>query len=808
MRTAFDQVRLALRSLRQQPRHGGFIIASFAIVVGATTAAYSAVDGLLLRPLPFPDAHELVFIGELGATESGPDASVTSRQILHRLENGADTLSGVATYSIWEATLTDEGAPTRLSGARVTWSYFETLGHPASIGRTFRPEEDVEGAPPVVVISHRLWRGRFGADEGIVGRVIDLNGAGHEVIGVMPASFESPDQYTFSSAIRARPDIWRTFRSPVSPNTRARSVRGIARVAEGSTLQEVFSELAVFHENLRSESSEWPDGRRVVVLPLKAQFTAALRPALLLLLGAAAFLLMAGCVNVMSLVLARGIDREGELRVRRALGAARGTLLRQVTLETVVFGVIGGLLGIALAALGIEGLLRVAPAGVPRIETVRLQPETIAVAIGTAVLAAMAAGVLPGLRLFWGSGAIATRGGRGITAGRSRQRTLSLFTSVQVALAIALLVGSGLLVHSFVRLVSLDPGYDATGVLSVQLDLPADSSTARLVIIDEILKRVEESPLVLSAAMMTTLPQHGLNDFDVLIGPVDGYDGDDDPAASHRRATDTLADTLGMRVLAGRFPRRSDVTGEGETFVTAAAVNREFVRRFVPNGEPIGLTVGTGFGADARIVGVVENVKYGWPGKPDLPEMYIPLAGAFSTVFLSARTVGDPELALSPVRDAVAEVAPGVPVEEIFFQEELLAGSLAMERTTMGLMVSLGVIASVLAALGLYGTVDRGVARRRQEIGVRLAVGASPGRVVKLVTRDAMVAILAGAAGGLGLAYAIARAGEALLYGVEITDPVSFIGASILLLLVGAVACLLPARRACVLDPVDVLRSE
>ncbi len=808
MATMTRDIGYALRRLRRSPRFSLVMIVTFAIAVAVTTASHAAAYRLLLAPLPFPEADRLVFIGEVEAG-SAEAPSVTSRYVLDLLGRTSVSLEGVATFNIATATLTAAGDPATLNGATVTTDYFDVLGVRPRLGRGFQPGDGGAGAPPRVILSDALWRNRLGSDPGAVGRSVLLDGVSHHVIGVMPADFESPDEYTFTNQIRGRPSFWIPYRSAV-PGNLGRSHRGVGRLAAGATLDQLRAEAASLPARVEVEGLDWPERQRVVVEGLQEHVTAGTRPILRLLLLAVAFVFLAACVNAMGLGFARGLDRRGELRMKGAFGAGRGRLLWEMVLESGILGLVGGALGVALGGLSLDLLVSLAPADVPRLNAVHLEPPTVALVMVIAVVAAVAVGLLPGHRLLWGRHAIgpAAEGGRA-TVRRGHRRTLDSLAGAQVAFALVLLTGSVLLARSFLKLTRVELGFEPRGLVIAVVDLPAESPQERRNLEDELLRHLSADPSVASVALATTAPQHGLNDFQVSL-TVEGYTGEQDPISFYRRVTDDFAQAMEMRLLRGRFLSFADVTETDAGRLGPVVVNEAFAQRYLQGRDALGAELSYGGWAfqSTRVVGVVDDARFGWPGAPPGPALYLPLLGEFSTVFMVARASGDLGLLPPAIRRAVAQVAPAVAVDQVFFSERLVRATTASTEMSMTLLLGLALFTTALTCVGLYGIVAHAIASRRREMGIRMATGATAGRVVGLVVTEGMRPVGVGLVLGTAGAAAAGGVTEALLFGVERGDPVSYAASALLLACAGAAACYLPARRIGRLDPSETLRAE
>jgi putative ABC transport system permease protein len=795
----------AIRSLRRAPTFALVCVLTFALVVGAAAGIFGAVDAVLLRALPYPDPNTMLFVGELAVDQEGP-AQVSSYVVLDRVRETTATLEDLAIFNIWEATLTEAGEPTRLSGAVVEWNYFDVLRRAPAVGRTFTQGEGGRGSPRIVVISDRLWRERFGGDRSVIGRPIVLSGAAHEIVGVMPRDFVAPDSYFFGAGA----DIWRPVDFTLygaSDSPGFRWLRAVARARPGAEPARIRADLDLVRQRLGTEFPEWAESSRVMAVSLKDQVTGPARPVLAMLAAMALLVLLVGCANLANLALARGIGRQREIEIREALGAGRGGAVRPLILEMLLLAVAGAGAGLVLAGIGLEILVAAAPGDLPGLSSIALDARAIAAAFSFALLVGAMASAVPALRLAPaadGAGALAG-GTRGGSAGRHHHRAQSAFAIVQLGLALAVLTGAALLARSFASLTAVDPGYRADGLLAAQLDLPATryaDAAARRQFTDGVLATLLAHPSVASASFVTSLPQHGLNNFN-LRTDMPGRDAVAQPWAHYRGIAGPHLETLGITLRRGRALAAADLV-DGRA--AAALVNEEFVRRFFPDQEVLGERIVVQNDTPS-IVGIVGSVKYDWLGDEAQPEVYVPYAGD-GTVFLVARANADLASASAALREVVRATDPLLPTNTLLASEQLLAASVAEPRFALLLLTALAAIAVTLAALGLYGVISYAVSERSREIGIRVALGARHNAVVGLVMRRGMFIAGAGVLLGLFLAINGASLVEGLLFGVTARDPLTFFLASLLLVGVALLACWRPARRAARIDPGIALRAE
>jgi predicted permease len=790
------------------------VIATLALGIGADTTAFSFVSGVLLRPLPYPGAERLVRLSEEhpGAT-AAMRAAWLSNLTYHAWSEAPRTLEGIAAYGGRLLTI-DGPEPERLEAAAVSPALFTLLGARPAAGRFFRPEDAAENAPPVVVLSHGLWRQRFDADPNVVGRSLAIEGRGHEVVGVAAPGFYFPDRDT---------RLWTPFTvsRPGDPNARPISVFfALGRLKPGATAARAEAEgtAAARGAGPRPQAAELLFGKggpvTVKVRSLSDALTSEVRPALAVLAAGAGLLLLIACANVAHLFLSRGLARRRELVVRAALGAGRGRVVRQLLVECLTLTAIGGLAGLALAAAATAAAPALTPRDFPRLDDVHIDPATIAFAALATLLSGVLAGLPAALRSTRGPlaqggpwSSEASFGGAG--AGPSRGALLV----TQSALAVMLLVGSGLLIRSFARLVQVDAGYDATNVLIARVHLPGtDTAPERTqTTLDGLLERLRAQPGVRHAGAGNMAP---FEDSAFVAGfdlPERETGGKPTRArALQHQVTAGYAEALGLRLVEGRFLGAKDVAGAER----AILVNREFARQFLSDGPVAGRrlpNVQTRGPELTEIVGVVGDVlKDGLDGKPQ-PEIYTlaqpgrPFRRDASVVI---RAAGDPLALVPDLRRLLREVGATAALDQVGTLAQRVRASVSQPRFATTVLATFAVIALALAAIGVYAVLSYAVTQRRRELGVRAALGATRRDLVELVLKQGLGFTLAGLALGLAGAAALARLMSDLLFGVTPTDALAFGLAPVPLLLAAGAACLLPARRAADADPAEVLRSE
>ena len=793
-----QDVRIALRGLARAPGFTAVALLTLAIGIGANSAIFGVVRSVLLRPLPYPGADRLVQLwSDHRAKGRAEPEWLTPPQFLD-WQAGNRTFAAMAGYQRWAPDLTGSGEPESLNGYAVSWNFLDVLGVNVARGRGFQAGDDDAGAERVVILSDQLWRRRFAADTAVLGRVIQLNSEPWTVIGVLPPSFRSP----------VPSDVWRPTRRPATSGCGRGCVvvRAIGRLKPGVTVAEAKADLDAIQRRLGQEYPETDARVGAWPIALHEQLTGPARPGLLALSGALLFVLLIGCVNLANLLLLRGASRAREMSVRAALGAGRGRLLRQLLTESLVLAAAGGAAGLALGWWG-TGLLRaVVPPTIRAVQEIRLDGGAIAFTAGLTLAAGLLFGLVPALHAARPDLMTALRTGR--EGGRRGHLLRDGLVVAELALAVVLLVGAGLLGRSFLAMQRVDLGYRTDSVVVASVFFPkaryADPARA-LVAENAILARLRQSPAVRGAEASDQPPLLGGGDQDMTVSPVGEPLPDGRPFAIWYRAVSAgYTRLMGMRLVSGRTFTPEDRMGA----VQVGIVNEEAARRMWKGKSPIGRQL-RGDGQELTIVGVVATGKPDGPNQPVKAELFFPLDQfpdrAVSVMIEPRRDVAS---AVAAMRAALAAVDPDVALTGAVTMAEQAGQTVALPRL-YALLVGIFAAAAVgLAVLGVYGVMAYAVAQRQREIGVRLALGAAPGAIRRLVL--ARGARLAALGLGIGLAGAIftGRLLRTLLFGVSALDPGTFAAVAALLGTMALAACLLPARRAMRVDPLVAIREE
>jgi putative ABC transport system permease protein len=793
---AFVQdLRFAARTLSKNPGFTLVAVLTLALGIGASTAMFTLVNTVLLRPLDLPESDRLVVVWER-PQETGRDNSTSPANYSAWTEQ-ARSFSGLAAFVTAPVNVTGDGDAAQVLGQGTSDNYFSVLNLRPQLGRTYVPGQSAE---TYVVLSDELWRSRYGGDPGVIGRSITVGRSSRTVIGVMPRNFRL-------MGIKAA--LW--IPVTIDPQWTGRYLTVIGRLRSGATLEQANAEMGAIAARM-AEADPRQEGWGAEVVGLHEQTTGDVRPALLVLLGAVGLLLLIACTNVANLLLARAASRRREIAVRLSLGSTRARLVRQMLTEGVLLSALAGMLGFAIAVWGTHALEQVVPPdlALPRMDEIGVDGRVLAFAIGVSLLTGILFGVAPAL-----SGSRVQLAGtlreatRGTTGARSRLR--SGLVVGEVALAVVLLVGAGLLGRSLQRLLAVDTGIQTDGVLTMLLSMSGaeyEEAAARRTFISEVMQRVAAMPSVEAAAAEVYLPLTGLK-----IGHAFWREDRPRPAPGDESPTD-------IRVIAGdyfsalRIPLlhgRAFDSRDSETGAPVGIVNEEFARRYFPGEDPIGRRIGYEWDDDEilEIVGVVGDVRELGPTAEPSPALYRPYAQfPMSRLSLLVRTARAPLSLSAPITGAVRELNPNQPVADVKTMDQLAAGTVARTRLTLYLLGGFAAMALLLAALGLYGLIAYSVVQRQHEIGVRLALGAGRGKVLAMVIRHGLSLTVVGLGIGILAAIVSTRSMASMLFGIAPTDPITLAGIAAFLGAIAVFASWIPAVRATRVDPVIAMRAE
>jgi putative ABC transport system permease protein len=807
METWRQDVRYGARMLARSPAFTVVAVLTLALGIGANTAIFSVINAVLLRALPYEEADRLVFLTEW--SEQVPEMSFSVAN-LRDVRDQNSVFESLVGYNGQNFILSGEGAEAeRLSGRQVSSGLFATLRKAPILGRPFTAEDDKPGAEGVAILAEGYWERRFGRDPGIVGRRLVLSGEPFTVVGIMPktlhGSWKTIDVYT--PLLRLEDKIGGEERRGSHPG-----IYVIARLKPGASeerartgVKAIAARLAQQHPNTNARQS-------MTLESLHHSYVGDLRPALMLLLGAVAFVLLIACGNVANLLLARAAGRQKEIAVRRALGAPRGRLLRQLLTESVLLAALGAVLGVLLAYWGVRGLVASLPANVPRADEIRVDGVVLAFTGGLAVLTGLLFGIAPAWKISTGGvqGALREEG-RG-TVGPAHHRLRHTLVVTEIALALVLLVGAGLLVRSFVRVLGADAGFRAEGVLTASLPLPQarfPEEAQRAAFVRQVVERVKAVPGVQAASAALPLLGGWQSSF-ALEGRPEAAPGQS-PSADVTRVTPDYFRAMGLRVLAGRVFTERDTAAAPPV----AVVDETFVRAHYPGESPLGKRMRFGGRSPApdvkwlEIVGVVGHVKNYGVDQASRVEVYLPYDQSPVTgVTLIVRAEKDPAALSSALRESVKAVDPDVPVYAMRTLSELVSDRTAQRRLAVILITVFAAVALLLAAVGIYGVMSYAVAQRTQEIGIRMALGAERHDILRMVLRHGSLMAVTGIAVGVVAALVLARLITSLLFQVSATDPPTFSVVPLVLIGIALLACYIPARRATRVDPLVALRYQ
>ncbi len=798
METLLNDIRYGVRSFLKRPSFTVVAVITLALGIGLNTAIFGVINAVLLRPLPYHEPERLV---SFRSNQSVPD--------LADVETHARAFSKMGGVVAQSLDYTAGSEPVQFQTGMVTGGFFETLGATAERGRLLSPADDQSGGPYVVVLGHELWQRQFGGDQQIVGKTIPLSGNVYTIIGVTAPAFVSPLDNT---------EAWVPVRvaNPVAAKFRSvHFLRSFARLAPGVSVEQARAELQVIDKNLATQYPAENKNRNTILIPLHERIVGESRGSLLILFAAVSLVLLIACANFANLLLARAAERERELIIRAALGAGRWRLIRQLLTESVLVSLAGGAIAVLLAIWGTSLLVALKPENLPRLQEIGVDGRVLGFTFGISLLTGVIFGLLPA----WaasrsGVSEALKEGGRSATAGGARQRLRSSFVVLELAVALILLVGAGLLIKTFWKLRSVEPGFNPEHLLTMRLELPearykeGDKQTRFRF---QALDAVNSLPGV-QAAMISELPLSGdWLDHDFLIEGRPPIAPGDEPSLQSRSVLGEYFDTMQIPLRAGRGFDRQDFADKAPLVGIA---NAAMVRQYFPSEDPLGKRVRWARDPEIHwitIVGVVGDVKHFGLDLPEEPGLYSPYTQAQPWkrwMTLVARTQSDPAGMMQAVKQQIWKVDSQLPLTKVQTLNEVAAASFDARRFNMLLLAIFAGLALVLAAIGIYGVMSYAVTQRTQEMGIRMALGAQASDVLKLIVRNGMALILVGVAIGLAGAFVLTRLMTTLLFGVTATDAVTFITVSVVLIGVALIACYLPARRATKVDPLVALRYE
>ncbi|WP_164928791.1 ABC transporter permease [Gloeobacter violaceus] len=811
----------AVRMLRSNPLVTGIMLLVLALGIGANTAIFSVINAVLLRPFPYAQPERLVFVWEKSADWEKTTGMARMKSTVVSVANYLDwraqnqVFTDMAIFNIWSGSLTGAGEPEVIDGAIVSANFFSVLGIQPQLGRSFLPEEDSpEADGQVIVISDGLWKRRFAADLGIIGRKVAIDARSYTVVGVMPSQFQQPES-GFSRFQRAQ--IWRPlanrrkyFTDAQQCNRACRNFRVIARLKSGGSLAEAQTQMDTIARRLERTYPETNTGYGVTVIALAEQFVGNLRPILLLLTAAVGCVLLIACANVANLLLVRASARRKEIALRLALGANRARLLRQLLTESLLLSLLGGVFGVGLAWWSVPVLLALRPENLPRFDRIEIDGTVLAFGLGLSLLTGLIFGLLPALQATRTTPNAVLKEGSTTSAPRSQARWLGALVIVEIALSLALLAGAGLLVQNLLRLQSIDPGFTTRNVVSFWLALPKlrYSTDERIVAFEEqLLSRLQTLPGVEAAGRVSSLPLTGLNNWGIEVTiagrprPAPGQELN----ADNRIVSSGYFETLGIALVRGRLLNDRDRSNTPKVVL----INETMAKRYWPGQDPIGQRISLGDERLWQIVGIVKDIYHFDLFQLPYPEVYTSYRQyIFGGPGLVVRGQVDPASLVQTIQQTVHSLDKNLPLNDVQTLDERLARSLAAQRFYTLLLVLMAVIAAVLAGSGLYGVMSYSVTRRTRELGIRVALGARPADVLRLVVGQGIALVLAGIGCGLILVLGAANMLTGILYEPRPQDWLALLPVTLGLFVVGLLACYVPARRATRVDSAIALRCE
>ncbi|MEX2285255.1 MAG: ABC transporter permease [Gemmatimonadota bacterium] len=799
METVLGDLRFAARTLVRSPGFAIAAVATLGLGIGATTMVFSLVNAILLRPFPYAVPERLI---QLTETDRSGQYESTSYPNFVDYRSGMNTLNGLGAYSNETLTLRGQGGAQRVEGSAISYNLFDILGIRPLIGRTFRADEDVPTAERVVLLGYGLWQNSFGGDRALVGGTLNVDGEPHVVIGVMPPDFSFPEQG----------QAWVPLRRDPTAERGLNYITAIGRLAPGAIVAQARTEAEAIRQRLSRDYTSGSD-RVVRVGGLQETSVSEIKPVLLILLAAVGFVLLIACANVANLLLSRAASRDKEIAIRTALGAGRARLVRQLLTESVLLGLLGGALGVLLSSWWMDLMLASIPTPLPAWLKINIDRTVLLFTLAVAFVTALLFGLAPALQSIRTDVQATLKEGRGITGSFRKNRLRSALVVAQLALAVVLLTGGLLMVKSFLAMRQVNPGFRIENVVAVDLALPGqryDSEASRLVFYDRLLEKAAAIPGVQQVGAISAVPIGGANNTSNFT--VEGRSPSDPEAARnafHTIVTPGYFETMGIPLVRGRYFRSTDLAGSERV----AIVNQRVVDLFFEGEDPVGKRIAWGAGEGLEwmtIVGVTANVNQADINQKAVhPEIHQPLAqSARRSMSLMLRASGTLDQLRPALQREVQSLDPNIPLFNVQTMKQVVTQAVWDSRLYSSLFGAFAAAALLLAAVGLYGVIAYSVSQRTPEIGVRIALGAEPSLVTRMIVWQGIRLSALGVGLGLLGAVAMGQAMQGLLYGVQPIDPLTFVAVPLLLTGVATLASWIPARRVLRVDPITALRLE
>ncbi|MBD0373380.1 MAG: ABC transporter permease [Pyrinomonadaceae bacterium] len=808
MSMLWQDIRFGLRLMAKKPGFTLIGVLALALGIGANTAIFSVVKAVLLSPLPYQNPERLVWIWGTNPASNIKEEEA-SMPDFNDWRTQSQSFEEMAGFTNWAATVTGEGEPERIPGSIITAKFFSVLGVQPLMGRTFNEDENGPKGARVVILSHGLWQRRFGGNPNAIGQTITLNGTPYHVVGIMPPSFKDP-----LPEQRKPAQLWIPLPLNLDQNVRRSDfLNVVAKLKPNVTIEQARAEMKTITARLEQQYPASNTGWSTLVIPLQERITGDVRPALWVIVGVVGFLLLISCANVANLLLARSAARQQEIAVRRALGAGRLRLIRQFLTESVILALSGGALGTLLAMWGVEFLVRLSPGNIPRLDEVRLSWQVLLFTLGVSVLTGLVFGLIPALHATNPNLTESLKeGGRSSTEGLRGARLRSALVVSEIAIALVLLVGAGLMIKSFMRLQGVDPGFKPERILALDVSLPSakyKEPQQQAAFWGQLLGRVSQIPNVESVAAVDTLPFSGGNIISFVVEGKPAPPPSEVDDAEYRVVTPKYFETMGISLVRGSTFTEQHTGNTPEVML----INETMARKVFPGEDPIGkrLNIGNPGSSPWRtIIGIVRDVRQKALDTEPYPQMYTPYAQTprARSMTLIARTSSDPTALVPSIRNELAAMDKDQPLYNVRTLEQVMSESIARQRFSMLLIAIFACVGLVLASVGIYGVMSYTVAQRTHEIGVRMALGASARDVLKMVVGQGMLLSLIGTGLGLIAAFLLTRLISSLLFSVSATDPLTYALISLMLISVALLACLVPALRATRVDPMVALRYE